>query len=33
LSSYPWGLVPDLVSLHVRTLSEQTFGLDRGRFS
>jgi hypothetical protein len=33
LSSYPWGLVPDLVSLHIRTLSEQTFGLDRGRFS
>jgi hypothetical protein len=32
VSSIPWGLVPDLISLHVRTLSEQTFGQEREQF-
>ena len=32
INSFPWGLVPDLISLHVRTLSENTFGIERSRF-
>ena len=32
VSSIPWGLVPDLISLHIRTLSEQTFGQEREQF-
>lgn len=32
INSFPWGHVPDLISLHVRTLSEQTFGIERSRF-